>query len=308
MHEVIIIGGGPAGLAASAYAVRKRMDALFISKGLGGRTKRQLKLPWVEDYQVAVGDETIQRFRTQLDYLDFMRVRAEVNGIERRDDGTFCVLVAEGQTYNTQTIIFATGAYGQRLGVPGEDEFELRGLCYSAMTYAPLMVDRNAVVVGDEMLALRAVAELSRIATQVILIAESDGDLDTVVGQNVLSADNVVVKRHSKVIEVKGDNYARSVVIVQEGRHQEIATDVVFIEKQLIPYSDLVLDLVDVDECGFIKVDERNRTSLPGFFAAGDVTNAMTFQVLMGLGDGEKAALTAFDYLLGLGGAEFQCE
>jgi alkyl hydroperoxide reductase subunit AhpF len=98
------------------------------------------------------------------------------------------------------------------------------------------------------------------------------------------------------------------VIITQDGRQQEILTDVVFVEKQLIPHSELVLDLVDVDECGFIKVDERNRTSLPGFFAAGDVTNAMAFQVLMGLGDGEKAALTAFDYLLGLGTADFQCE
>ena len=78
MHELIIIGGGPAGLAAAAYSVRKRMDALFISRGLGGRTNRTLKLPWVEDYQVMVGDETIQRFRTQLDYLDFMRVRSTV--------------------------------------------------------------------------------------------------------------------------------------------------------------------------------------------------------------------------------------
>jgi thioredoxin reductase len=158
------------------------------------------------------------------------------------------------------------------------------------------------------MLALRAVAELSRIATQVTLIAGTDGDLDTVVGQNVLSAENVVVKRHSKVIEILGDDYARSVVIMQEGRQQEIPTDVVFIGEQLIPNSDLVIDLVDLDECGFIKVDERNRTSLPGFFAAGDVTNAMSFQVLMGLGDGEKAALAAFDYLLGLGSAEFECE
>ncbi len=308
MHELIIIGGGPAGLAAAAYAVRKRMDALFISKGLGGRTKRQLKLPWVEDYQVAVGEETIQRFRTQLDYLDFMRVRAQVTSIERLEDGTFRVLVAEGHTYDTQTIIIATGAYGQLLNVPGEEEFEMRGLCYSAMTYAPLMVDRNVVVIGDEMLALRGVAELSRIATRVTLIAEKDGALDTAVGQNVLSAKNVVVLRHAKVIKIKGDDFARSVVIVHEEQQQEIPTDVVFVENQLIPNSDLVLDLVEVDECGFIKVDERNRTSMPGLFAAGDVTNALSFQVLMGLGDGEKAALSAFDYLLGLGSAEFQCD
>ncbi len=307
MHELVIIGGGPAGLAAAAYAVRKRMDALFISKGLGGRTRRDLKLPWIEDYQVMIGEETIQRFRAQLDYLDFMRVRSSVSRIEVIDEG-FRISVSDGKTFDTRTIILATGAVGKLLDVPGEREFEMKGLCYSAMTYAPLMVDRNVAVVGDQMLALRAVAELARIADQVTLIAETDGDLDTAVGQNVLCAENVVVKRHSQVLEIKGDTFARCVEIRHDGRRQEIPTDAIFIEKQLVPRSELVADLVDLDECGFVKVDLRNRTSQPGLFAAGDVTNALSFQVLMGLGDGEKAALTAFDHLLGLGGADFVCE
>ncbi|NDJ76312.1 MAG: NAD(P)/FAD-dependent oxidoreductase [Chloroflexi bacterium] len=308
MHELIIIGGGPAGLAAAAYAVRKRMDALFISKGLGGRTKRHLQLPWVEDYQVAIGIETIKRFRTQLDYLEFMRVRALVTQIEEIEGG-FRIHVADGKTYETQTIILAMGAVGERLNIPGEDEFELKGLCYSAMTYAPLTVDRNVVVIGDEVLALRAVAELSRIATQVILVAQGDGDLNTAVGQNVLSARNVVVKRHTRAVEVKGDTFARSIVLEDaNGQQEEIPTDVIFIEKQLIPNSDLVLDMVDVDGCGFIKVDARNCTSKRGIFAAGDVTDASAYQVLMGLGDGEKAALSAFDYLLGLGDVLFRCD
>lgn len=307
MHETIIIGGGPAGLAAAAYAVRKRMDALFISKGLGGRTQRRLLLPWVEDYQVMVGAETIGRFQTQLDYLDFMRVRASVSLIEPLDGG-FRVTVADGKQYDTQTLIIATGAVGERLNVPGENEFEMKGLCYSAMTYAPLMVDRRVVVVGDELLALRAVAELSRIATHVTLVAEGDGDLDTAAGQYVLSHDNVTVRRRARVLEITGDEYARGVVIQHNGQREEIAIDAVFIEKQLIPNSRLVEGLVERDACGFIRVDSRNRTSMPGIFAAGDVTDAMAFQVLMGLGDGEKAALSAFDYILGLGSAPFGCE
>jgi thioredoxin reductase len=306
-HELIIIGGGPAGLAAAAYAVRKRMDALFISSGLGGRTRRQLRLPWVEDYQVLVGEETIQRFRTQLDYLDFMRIRSKVTRIEALKPG-FRVSVSDNKVYETQTIIFAAGAKGERLNVPGEDQFEMKGLCYSAMTYAPLMVDRHVVVVGEEVLALRAVAELARIATQVTLLAETDGDLDTPAGQNVLCAENVLVKRHAKVVEIKGDDYARSVVFKQEGRTHEIPADALFVEKRLTPHSALVAGLAELDECGFVKVDEHNRTSCSGLFAAGDVTNAMSYQILMGLGDGEKAALSAFDHLLGISGPDTKCE
>jgi thioredoxin reductase len=307
MHEIIIIGGGPAGLSAAAYTVRKRMDALFISKGLGGRTNRRLELPWVEDYQVTVGEETIQRFRTQLDYLDFMRVRSTVTSIKKIEGG-FQVAVRDGKSYDTQTIILATGAHGEMLKVPGEAEFEMKGLCYSAMTYAPLMVGRNVAVVGEAMMALRAVAELSRIATNVTLIAQADGNLDTAVGKRALSAPNVDIKRHTRVVEIKGDKYARAIVIEHDGQQIEIPTDAIFVEKQLIPNSRLAEGLVDIDPCGFIKVDSRNRTSMPGLFAAGDVTDSSAFQVLMGMGDGEKAALSAFDYLLGLGAVDQECD
>lgn len=307
MNELIIIGGGPAGLAAAAYAVRKRMDALFISPGLGGRTRRRLLLPWVDDYQVIVGEETIQRFRSQLDYLEFMRVRTPATGIEPINAG-YRVTVSDGHTYDTRTLIIATGARGERLNVPGEDELEMRGLCYSAMTYAPLMVDRSVAVVGSELLALRAVAELSRIARDVTLLAEEDGDLDSEAGRAILSAPNVTVRRGCRIVAVKGRSYADTVVIECEGEEEEIATDSIFVEKQLIPNTGLVAGLVELDSCGFIKVDSRNRTNRPGLFAAGDCTDASAFQVLMGLGDGEKAALSAFDYVLGLPVAVPPCE
>ncbi len=299
MHDVIIIGGGPAGLSAAAYAIRKRMDALLISPGLGGRTNRKMELPWVDDYNVLVGESMVDRFRTQVEYLDFMRVRTLVSRIEPRDDG-FAVILHDGKAHETRTVLLTTGAQGEMLGVPGEAEFEMKGLCYSTVTYAPLFIDRTALVVGDGCQAFRAVAELQRIATHVTLVAPTHGELDMEVAKNLEAKPNVTIMDSYQVVEVKGDDFMRSVILRKNGETSEVRADALFIEKGLKPNSDLLQDLVNLDEDGFIKIDEMNRTSYSGIYAAGDVTTAKANQVLISMGEGAKAILAIYDDLLGI--------
>ena len=194
----------------------------------------------------------------------------------------------------------ATGALGQRLEVPGEKEYMMRGLCYSAVSYAPLFIERDTCVIGDTALALRATAELSRIARKVTLVAPTHGELDSPMGRRVLASPNVEVLEGFRVEAVKGDEYARRLVIHREDERRELVADSFFVELDLVPQSDLVANLVARDDKGRILVDARNRTSTQGIFAAGDVTDVISEQVLISVGEGAKAALAAYEYLLQL--------
>jgi thioredoxin reductase len=303
MHDLIIIGGGPAGLTATIYALRKRLNMLLVSKDLGGKTNYRLQLPEVDHHLVINGEEVVSRFMNEIEYLDFARVLDTVDRVERVPDG-YAVYARRDQVFTARSLIFATGARARKLNVPGERDFWMRGLCYSAVSYAPLFVDRTVVVIGDTGLALRAAAELARTAKHVMLVAPTPGDFDNPLGQRLRTALNVTILEGYRVERVSGPNYAHSLTLVRDNAHHEVVADAFFVELGLIPNSDLVAGLVNLDAEGRIKVDARNRTSAPGLFAAGDVTNAYAEQVLIAVGEGAKAALSAYEYLLSLPIAE----
>ena len=297
MYDLIIIGGGPAGLTAAIYAIRKRLETLLISKDLGGKTNFHLELPDVELHNVISGQEIIGKFRREIEYLEFARV---LDGVEKVEavDRSYAVTTTSGKRFSAKALIVATGARGRRLNVPGEKEFMMRGLCYSAVSYAPLFIDKKAIVIGDRPLALRAVAELAQVASEVTLIAPESDKLDTPIGRRIRKAKNVTILEGFQVRAVKGDKHARSVVVGKDGDERELKMDAAFVELELMPRSEMVAHLVELDPQGRIKIDAENRTSRTGIFAAGDVTNIHAEQVLVAVGEGAKAALSAYEYLL----------
>lgn len=297
MYDLIIVGGGPAGLTAMVYAIRKHLNALLVSRDLGGKTNYHLELPDVSDYRVIRGIETVERFKAELEYLDFAR---HLEGVKRisSDGEVFTVATEYGGSHLARAVIVASGARPQHLDVPGEDQFLGRGLAYSAMSYTGLMIDRSAAVVGNGELALRSAAELATVARQVHLVGPDSKILNSRLGKKVESADNVIVYEGGQLVEVRGNSYAETAVIEVNQAIKEIATDCIFVEKRLIPNSEMVSDLVDLDEQGRIKIDCSTRTSTAGLFAAGDVTTLYAEQVLIAVGEGAKAALCAYDYLL----------
>lgn len=298
MYDLIVVGGGPAGLTAMIYAIRKRVNALMVTRDLGGKTQWRLALPWIEDYQVIRGLEVVNKFKSELEYLDFARHMEKVTKVAKDGDG-FVVITENGGELKAKAVILATGTKQLRLKVPGEREYMMKGLCYSALSYAPLFIDRNVVVVGDDDLALRAAAELATIAKQVTLVAASDKKFGTPMGQKLSRSTNVAMLKGHEVVEVKGDDYARSVVIKDpQGKTFSQEAEGTFIEVALVPNSQMVEGLVDLDEQGRICVDCANHTSVPGIFAAGDVTSGYAEQVLIAVGEGAKAALSAYEYLL----------
>ncbi len=306
MYDLIIVGGGPAGLTAAVYAIRKRLNVLLISMDLGGKTNFRLQLPDVEKHLVINGEETVNRFVNEIRYLDFTRMIDKVESVEEIPGG-YRVTTRGGKeranppsAYETRALIVATGTRGRFLEVPGEKQFLMRGLCFSAMSYAPLFIEKTVVVVGNDDLALRAAMELALIAKHVTLIAPSHGKLDNIYGQRLHHMNNVVILEGYTPLEVKGDMYARSLVVGKGNDVRELYSDAIFVELGLKPNSAFLKNLVDFEEDGRIKIDAQNRTSKPGIFAAGDVTDVYAEQVLIATGEGAKAALSAYEYLLTL--------
>jgi alkyl hydroperoxide reductase subunit F len=254
----------------------------------------------VEDYQVIKGLEIVNKFKSELEYLEFARHMEPADKIIRKEKG-FIVKTRGGGDLETKAVIVATGTRQQLLNVPGEKEFIMRGLCYSALSYAPLFIDKETIVIGDGDLAQRSTAELATVAKHVTLVCPADKLKVTNVNQNIKVAGNVTILEGHHVVEVKGDDYAKSVIIKDKaGNISELQADGTFVEMALVPNSQIVADFVALDEQKRIIIEQNNHTNIPGILAAGDVTNTYAEQVLVAVGEGAKAALSAYEYLLPL--------
>jgi thioredoxin reductase len=221
-----------------------------------------------------------------------------VDHIEKDDSG-FMIRTRDGGELRAKAVIIASGTKQQRLEVPGEKQFIMHGLCYSALSYAPLFIDRNTVVIGEGDLALRSAAELATVAKHVHLIGLSGDALTTALGKKLANSPNVTILENYAVTEVKGNGFANQVIVQNpDGKEETIEAEGTFIEMNLNPNSQMVEDLVDLDDQRRIKVDCYARTNVPGMFAAGDVTDSYAEQVLVAVGEGAKASLSAYEYLL----------
>jgi alkyl hydroperoxide reductase subunit AhpF len=199
----------------------------------------------------------------------------------------------------SKAVILATGARQVRMDVPGEKEYTMKGLCYSALSYAPLFIDKSVVVIGDDELAMRSAGELATVAKEVTMVCTDDEQLDSPLGHKLQQAGNVRIMKDCEIVEVQGDEYARKLILKDKGGAlKEFEADGMFVEKALTANTGMVKDLVEFDKQGRVVVDSACNTSVPGLFAAGDVTDNYAEQVLIAVGEGAKAALSAYDYLL----------
>ena len=167
-YDLLIIGGGPAGLTAAAYAVRKRIETMLISEDLGGKTNYEFTLPGIETHPVIDGQEIVSRFKSQIEYLDFARHIGKVTKFQKVTKRF--VATTNERTFKGKAAIIATGVSPKRLNIPGEKEFLGRGVSYSAVSHAPLFVDMDVAVIGNGYAALQAASDLAQIAKQVNVI------------------------------------------------------------------------------------------------------------------------------------------
>lgn len=292
MYDLIIIGGGPAGLTAAVYAINKRLETLVISQDLGGQTAYGFSAKGYEGHEVIRGGEVVEKFKRQLEYLNFAHQIDRVTKVVP-ENKYFAVLTQSNQRCETKAVIVATGAQPKRLEVPGEKKLIGKGLSYSAISHAQLFIEREPAIVGSNLRALQAAAEMAQIAKQVHLILPEQGESESAFGKKVLANPKIKVYNES-LKEVRGDQFVESIVVGDK----TIPVDGLFIEVGVTPGSKLVADLGITDANGRIVVNNRCATSKPGVFAAGDVTDVFIEQVLVAIGEGAKAALSAYEYLL----------
>ena len=269
----LIIGGGPAGLAAASYGLGKRLDVLLVCAGFGGKAGQRQQLAGQATREMLAGEEAFTALRQTVAAQPRRIVEDQVIGLIKRDE-LFHVLM-ERTTLHAPAVIIATGAHPTRLGIADEQQLLGHGLGYSIATHAHLAAGREVAVVGATERALRGVAELVQIAARIVLIAPFPGALNSALGQRLRADPRVHVLEGYTVSEVESSAGAvHAIRVARSGQVQRLPVQAVFVDLGLVPNTQMVRQMVRLDEHGFIVVDDRNQTSLPGLFAAGDVTSS----------------------------------
>jgi len=301
MYELIIIGGGPAGMTAAVYAARKKINTLLLSGDIGGQGLTTWLVENYMGYQFIEGHELMQKFEEQVKQFP-TDVKVEIGKrAERlsRVDGGFEVRTDRGETYQAKAVILATGKSPRKLNVPGEKELLGRGVTYCAICDGPLFADVKVAVIGGGNSALEAADDMVKIADHVYLISLTPLTGDQILIDKVKSANNLTMFLEHEVLEIKGKNSVERIRIrdLKSKREKELEVGGIFVEIGLIPNSELVKELVRLNRLGEIEVNCGNETGVPGFFAAGDVTSVPDKQIVVAAGEGAKAALQAHRYL-----------
>ncbi len=301
-YDLIIIGGGPAGMTAGVYAATLKMDALLITKDLGGQAIDSTKIENYMGYDFITGPELIEKFKYQLIhsyYLDHLM--SEVERIESADGGLL-ITTSELKKYFARTLIIATGMSRRRLGVPGEEKFQRKGVFYGNIQDVSFVQGEDVAVVGGGNSALQIVENLHTVARKIHLVSTTQLTADPAVIERVRGFRNFHEYTGYNVVEFKGDATLSGITVRKKAEKDELHIPVkgVFIAIGLHPNSSLVSHLVEINERGEIVIEPDCSTSRRGIFAAGDVTNAFGKRIIIASGEGAKAALAARQYVLGL--------
>ena len=299
MYDLIIIGAGPAGMTAAIYAVRREMKTLIIGREVGGQ------MVWaneIENYPgfAKIGSfELIDKIKRQV--LDFGAElkEDEVKKIERTSEGNF-ILYTNKETFETKTVLIAMGLSPRRLAVPGEEEFNGKGVSYCANCDGPFYRDKSVAVIGGGNSALDAAEVMSKIANKVYLINRSETfkAFDSLVNE-VRNRSNIEIIVNASTKSINGNNKVENIKLLDNktNEEKEIAVDGVFVEVGRLASTDLVDDFVERNAGGQILVSDVGETKTPGLFAAGDVTDCKFKQITVAMGQATSAALSAYQYI-----------
>lgn len=294
-YDVIVIGAGAAGMSAASYASRAGRSTLMIEEAAPGG--QLMFIDTIENYpgrESTSGFALAEEMEKQATSFGVETEYAKAESIEKTENG-FVVKTSENE-FSSKAVILALGARHRHLDVPGEEEYEGRGVSYCATCDGPFFKGGHVVVVGGGDTALTDAVYLSRLCSKVTLVhRRNEFRAQKAIQDKVASCGNIVKCTPHTVKEVRGNGEKVTSVILDDG--EEIVCDGIFIFTGILPNSDIVKGLVETDSAGFVVTDAMMRTDVPGLFAAGDVRTTPFRQVVTACGDGAVAAHMADEYI-----------
>lgn len=302
--DVLVVGGGPAGAAAAIYAARKGIRTGVVAERFGGQVldtlaiENLISVPHTEGPKLAAALENHVR-EYEVDIINLQRAEA----LESADtDANFGVRLASGATLKARTVILATGARWREMNVPGEKQYRGRGVAYCPHCDGPLFKGKRVAVIGGGNSGVEAAIDLAGIVAQVTLL-EFDSKLraDAVLQAKLRSMPNVTIITSALTSEVLGDGSKVTGLRYQDrttGAAHQVSLEGIFVQIGLLPNTDWLKGTVTLSNRGEIEVDAKGQTSVPGVFAAGDASTTPYKQIIIAMGEGAKAALSAFDHLI----------
>lgn len=298
-YDLIVIGGGPAGLNAALYAKRKGLETAIIATRLGGLVLDTSSVENYLGYSLLSGEELVGKFVDHVESLEIPLLKdTNVLRIEKNVNDLFVIHSGNG-SFISKTLLAATGSTPRKLGVKGEQEFSGKGVAYCAICDGPLYKGRDVIVAGGGNSALEAAIDLSKLAAKVTIVHRSTFRADRILLHKLDQLKNIEVVLDTVITEIKGSGKAEEIIVTNKstGRIYSIRMDGIFIEIGHEPNSSIFKNLADLNEQNEIIIDRDNMTKTPGLFAAGDVTTIKFKQIQIAASEGAKAALSISDYI-----------
>ena len=300
LFDTIVIGAGPAGIAAAIYAVRKNLKVLVLTKDIGGQAALSGDIENYPGFTVITGEQLAKQFRLELINFEDNGLWVK-EGVEVIDlsgaDPKFSVKTSDEKVYFGMTVIIASGRIPRKLNIPGEDKFWGKGVATCATCDAPFYKDKDVVIVGGGNSALDGAFSLLKVARSVTLINNTDSLRgDEILLKNVTNSPKVKVLNNSQALEILGDQAVGGIKIMNHGKEEILPVSGVFVEIGWTP-SSAFDKITNKNDTGEIEVDEYGATSVPGIYAAGDVNSIWGEQIVIAAGEGAKTALRVAEHI-----------
>lgn len=301
-YDLIILGGGPAAMSAAVYAARKMINVAIMTRDFGGQVRETSEVENWLGFQNINAKDLVDMFQEHVKSFDLPVSLGPVSTKVEKEADVFKVHMDDGTFYASRALIIATGKRHRQLNVPGEKELAGRGVAYCATCDAPFFEGKKVVVAGGGNSAFTTAVDLLKVKSEEVTLVNfvKGWGADAALQERLKKSDRVSLLDYHQVVRIEGVDEVTAVVVknMESEKEEKLDADGVFVEIGQLSNSEPVKNLAELNEKGEVIVDCSCKTSVEGLFAAGDVTTVPHKQIVISAGEGAKAALSAYDYLI----------